>query len=354
MGNIKIRNLESALSTEVTSGNFLAMALNPEEGHERATRKINLEQIVSGGAVYADFSEGLKISGENVLTGFEIPGGGEVIDGDEGNVNFGSNDESDERDINFKQNGDTKISIGGDKITIGAPGDGVDPPTETIEIINNTFFEKDVSFVSPENVLFGEDPVQTLTQLLEGVSISSISDIDDVSATPPTAGQVLKWDDNEKKWTPAADDAGTTIGSLNDIGGVTITDAANGDTLVFVDDGVDQVWVNSQPEEPSLFVSDASLKENVSQISSAIEKIQSVRGVNFTWNDQAPKDLRGSQDIGVIAQEVQAIAPSAVSEKDGLLHVQYHKIIPLLIEAIKLQQEEINLLKSEVGKINQD
>ena len=351
MGNIKIRNLESALDTEVTSGNFLAMALNPEEGHERATRKINLEQIVSGGAVYADFSEGLKISGENVLTGFEIPGGGEVIDGDQDNINFGSNDEEDDRDINFKQNGETKISIGGDKITIGVPGDGVNPPTETIEIINNTFFEKDVSFVSTENLLFGEDPdTQTLTQLLEGVSINSIGDIGNVSDEVPGNGQVLKWDDTNSEWAPATDNAGTTISSLNDIGGVTISSATDGDALVY--NGTN--WINSQPTEPSLFASDASLKENVSQISSAIQKIQSVRGVNFTWNDQAPKDLRGSQDIGVIAQEVQSIAPSAVSEKDGLLHVQYHKIIPLLIEAIKLQQEEIDLLKSEVGKINQD
>ena len=308
MGNIKIRNLEGALGTEITSGNFLAMALNPEEGHERATRKINLEQIVSGGAVYADFSESLKISGQNVLTGFEIPGGGEVINGDEENVNFGSNDENDERDINFKQNGETKILISEDKITIGAPGDGINPSTKTIEIINDTFFEKQVNFVAPENVLFGEAPnTQTLTQLLEGVTIGSIEDISDVE----------------------------------------MSDIQNGDMLIYNDGN----WANSQPEEPSLFASDASLKENVSQISSAIEKIQSIRGVNFTWNDEAPKDLSGSQDIGVIAQEVQSIAPSAVSEKDGFLHVQYHKIIPLLIEAIKQQQKEINNLKS---KINQD
>lgn len=311
MGNIKIRNLESALSTEVTSGNFLAMALNTEEGHDRLTKKIDLKQIVSGGAVYADFSESLKISGENVLTGFEIPGGGEVIGGDASNINFGSTQEDDNRDINIQQNGETKILIGGGKITIGDPGDGINPSTETIEIINDTFFEKQVNFVAPENVLFGEAPnTQTLTQLLEGVTIGSIEDISDVG----------------------------------------ISDIQNGDMLIYNDGN----WANSQPEEPSLFVSDASLKENVSQISSAIDKIQSVRGVNFIWNDQAPKDLRGSQDIGVIAQEVQAIAPSAVSEKDGLLHVQYHKIIPLLIEAIKLQQKEIDFLKSEVGKINQD
>ena len=189
-----------------------------------------------------------------------------------------------------------------------------------------------------------------MTQLLEGVSINSIGDIGNVSDEVPGNGQVLKWDDTNSEWAPATDNAGTTISSLNDIGGVTISSATDGDALVY--NGTN--WINSQPTEPSLFASDASLKENVSQISSAIQKIQSVRGVNFTWNDQAPKDLRGSQDIGVIAQEVQSIAPSAVSEKDGLLHVQYHKIIPLLIEAIKLQQEEIDLLKSEVGKINQD
>ena len=350
MGNIKIRNLEDALDTEVTSGNFLAMALNPEEGHERATRKINLEQIVSGGAVYADFSEGLKISGENVLTGFEIPGGGEVINGDENNVNFGSDDENDERDINFKQNGETKISIGGDTITIGSPGDGVNPTEDKIQIINNTFFEKDVSFVSPENLLFGEDSnTQTLTELLQGVSISNLGDIGDVSATAPTPGQVLKWDGTNGEWAPAADDAGTTINTIGDIGNVMINNLEDGDALVY--DVNNEKWFNTQPDEASLFVSDASLKDDVSQISSAIEKIQSIRGVNFTWSDKAPKDLSGSQDIGVIAQEVQSIAPSAVSEKNGLLHVQYHKIIPLLVQSIHELSKENENLKARISKL---
>ena len=182
-------------------------------------------------------------------------------------------------------------------------------------------------------------------------SAHSLSSHNDVSDTAPDAGQVLKWNATDSKWTPAADDAGTTISSLSDIEDVTITNAAVGDTLVLVENGTSKLWVNSQPDEPSLFVSDASLKENVSQISSAIEKIQSVRGVNFTWNDQAPKDLRGSQDIGVIAQEVQAIAPSAVSEKDGLLHVQYHKIIPLLIQSIHELSNENESLKLRISKL---
>ena len=73
MSNIKIRNLEPSMYSSVTSGNFIPMALNPDEGHERVTQKVTLSQIVSGGAVYADFSDQLKVSGQAVLTGFEIP-----------------------------------------------------------------------------------------------------------------------------------------------------------------------------------------------------------------------------------------------------------------------------------------
>jgi hypothetical protein len=55
---------------------------------------------------------------------------------------------------------------------------------------------------------------------------------------------------------------------------------------------------------------------------------------------------RTTQDVGVIAQEVKEIIPSAVIEReDGYLAVKYEKLIPLLIEAVKALKAEIEDMK---------
>ena len=62
------------------------------------------------------FTESLLISGEPVLTGFEIPGGGTVIGGDVDNIDFGGTEAGDVRNINFQQDGENVMVIdqGGD------------------------------------------------------------------------------------------------------------------------------------------------------------------------------------------------------------------------------------------------
>jgi cytoskeletal protein CcmA (bactofilin family) len=57
------------------------------------------------------FTESLLISGEPVLTGFEIPGGGAVIGGDVNNIDFGGTDPNDFRNINFQQGGENVMVI---------------------------------------------------------------------------------------------------------------------------------------------------------------------------------------------------------------------------------------------------
>ena len=54
-------------------------------------------------------------------------------------------------------------------------------------------------------------------------------------------------------------------------------------------------------------------------------------------------------DVGVIAQEVEAVLPEVVITRDsGYKAVKYEKIVPLLIEAIKDQQKQIDELKSKL------
>ena len=95
--------------------------------------------------------------------------------------------------------------------------------------------------------------------------------------------------------------------------------------------------------------SDRRFKDNIMVIDNPIDKIFKLSGNTFTWNESTPrKDLRGTNDLGVIAQEVKEVLPTAVREhKDKSLSVEYVKIIPLLIECIKDLQLQINELKEK-------
>jgi hypothetical protein len=92
--------------------------------------------------------------------------------------------------------------------------------------------------------------------------------------------------------------------------------------------------------------SDYRLKTDVTQIQNAIEKIKSINGINFTWIENTKIHGNSGKDVGVIAQEIEKILPEVVTTRNnGYKAVKYEKIIPLLIEAIKEQQREIDSLK---------
>ena len=90
--------------------------------------------------------------------------------------------------------------------------------------------------------------------------------------------------------------------------------------------------------------SDETLKENVITIENALEKVLSLRGVEYDRIDN------GEHQIGVIAQEVEKVIPEVVYPKSPSADyetksVAYANLIGLLIEAIKEQQKEIDELK---------
>ena len=88
--------------------------------------------------------------------------------------------------------------------------------------------------------------------------------------------------------------------------------------------------------------SDASLKKNVEVIPNALDKVSQIRGVTF---DRI--DIDGdNRYTGVIAQEIEAVLPEVVQEKNGIKTVAYGNIVGLLIEAIKELKAEVEELKS--------
>ena len=82
--------------------------------------------------------------------------------------------------------------------------------------------------------------------------------------------------------------------------------------------------------------SDATLKTDVAVITDALAKVNSLRGVTYTWNEEANTLGLHGTDTGVIAQEVARVLPEVVTTRDsGHMAVKYDKMIGLLIEAIK-------------------
>lgn len=85
--------------------------------------------------------------------------------------------------------------------------------------------------------------------------------------------------------------------------------------------------------------SDARLKSDIAPISDALAKVQALTGVTF---NMAGSDAR---QIGLIAQEVQAVAPEAVVEAEGVLRLAYGNLVGLLVEAIKDLAHQVDQLK---------
>ena len=96
--------------------------------------------------------------------------------------------------------------------------------------------------------------------------------------------------------------------------------------------------------------SDKQLKDNIVPIANAMHKISKLSGNTFDWNDKQSEYDVGTKDVGVIAQEVEAVLPEVVTTRDnGYKAVRYEKMIALLIEGMKEQQAEIDTLKAKLG-----
>jgi hypothetical protein len=101
--------------------------------------------------------------------------------------------------------------------------------------------------------------------------------------------------------------------------------------------------------------SDIRLKENIVPIENALDKISKISGNTYDWKVEF-KDVHGYEgnDVGVIAQEVEAVLPQLVQDRDnGYKAVKYDKLVALLIEGIKEQQTQIHSLTLEIEKLKE-
>jgi hypothetical protein len=80
-----------------------------------------------------------------------------------------------------------------------------------------------------------------------------------------------------------------------------------------------------------------------------LEKVEAISGNTYDWKDgfETSHSHKG-HDLGVIAQEVQSVLPEVVTEREtGYLAVDYVKLVPVLIEAIKELSAKIDRLENK-------
>ena len=115
------------------------------------------------------------------------------------------------------------------------------------------------------------------------------------------------------------------------------------------------------------YYSDKRLKENLKPIANALDTVRSWTG--YTYNANALGASFGydptKQEIGLLAQDVQATTPQAVEQApfdlsgvkgesltgENYLTLKYERLVPVLVEAIKEQDKEIQTLKQQVAAL---
>ena len=100
----------------------------------------------------------------------------------------------------------------------------------------------------------------------------------------------------------------------------------------------------------AFYSSDERLKDNIAPIPNALDKILSISGNTFEWNNEEHETGHVGEDTGVIAQEIEALGlPGLVTtRKDGYKAVKYEKLTALLIEAVKELSAKVSDLEEKL------
>ena len=98
----------------------------------------------------------------------------------------------------------------------------------------------------------------------------------------------------------------------------------------------------------AFFSSDINLKNNVKPLQNALDMVNSLSGNTFTWKPNVGTKSE-TDDIGVIAQEVEKLGlPGITTTRDnGVKAVNYEKLVPILIEAVKELSDKVSALENK-------
>jgi hypothetical protein len=100
--------------------------------------------------------------------------------------------------------------------------------------------------------------------------------------------------------------------------------------------------------------SDLRYAQDVDTIKNALGKVLSLRGVTFRWKTQEYEDLGfpDGEHYGIMGQEAEEVVAEIVTGgPDGPKTIVYSELVPVLVEAIKTQQDQIEALQKQMAEM---
>ena len=102
--------------------------------------------------------------------------------------------------------------------------------------------------------------------------------------------------------------------------------------------------------------SDKRFKKDIQPIDDALSRVLSLQGVTFNWNTTLDneRNFDSRNHFGFLAQDIEEVLPQVVFTADDEMQsksVAYGDVVPVLVEAIKEQQEQIEALRAELESL---
>lgn len=129
-----------------------------------------------------------------------------------------------------------------------------------------------------------------------------------------------------------------------------IVNGASGNVGVGTTNPVEKLDVSGNVRATNFITSsDERLKTNITPLTNALDKILTIQAVRYDFKTEPSQPAGKGQHIGFIAQNVEKQYPELVTtESNGYKAVAYDKMTPVLLEAIREQQKEIDQLREEI------
>ena len=126
-----------------------------------------------------------------------------------------------------------------------------------------------------------------------------------------------------------------------------VIDTSSGDLTIDSASGVTRVDDNLIVTGDINVNSDARLKANIISLGFTLGKLLQVDGKTYTFKE----DKNHNSKIGLLAQDIEKVFPELVTETNGIKSVNYQGLIPVLINALKEQDQKINDQQSQINKL---